>query len=301
MGGAIVDYQNRRALIAASAVWAAVATLWLLGGCGGNLAPLPPPLFTVPLVVAGEPVDAAIVDTGGGYEVLLRQRFGLDVVGSAQVLAFGGREIVDVTEGFSYTAGGVSSLAPFAIVGLSTCDCNGVGYHFFRKTGIVLDVDFAARAAHFVRAAPLGGLMIPFSPPPAHLAGFDSAFLDVQLFARAGNEAAGEGRAVSGLLDTGANRTTMHRRLLGAPDDAGSADQDIIIAHDRLGAVAATVGLFDTDGLPDLIIGTDVMAVWADRWYFAFAADSDGGGGRLTIFTDSQEVNPMRGVAGRFP
>jgi len=51
--------------------------------------------------------------------------------------------------------------------------------------------------------------------------------------------------------------------------------------------VAAQITLFDTAGLPDLIIGTDIMGAWSDRWYFTFAPR----GGHVTVFPFHEEPN----------
>jgi hypothetical protein len=48
----------------------------IAAGCGGVFAPAP--LFTTPLSIEGEDVGPAIIDTGGDYEVILRETFGLD-------------------------------------------------------------------------------------------------------------------------------------------------------------------------------------------------------------------------------
>ena len=64
----------------------------LLIGCVQVLPPEPAVLFTVPLSIDGKSVDAAIVDTGGEYDIILRQTYGLPVVGQAQVLVFNGPE-----------------------------------------------------------------------------------------------------------------------------------------------------------------------------------------------------------------
>ena len=92
--------------------YALVAGMVTLSGCGASidaflpaLRTTPAPLFEVPLVVEGIDVGPAIVDTGGGYEVMLKDPFGLDVVDLIDVLAFGGREEVGLTGPFSYEVG----------------------------------------------------------------------------------------------------------------------------------------------------------------------------------------------------
>ena len=78
-------------------------------------------------------------------ELLADALMRLKVVDSTEVLAFGGTESVDVTESFDYTAGGWQTHAEAAIVGVSVCECNGLGFHFFRKTGAVLAPRSACR------------------------------------------------------------------------------------------------------------------------------------------------------------
>ncbi len=216
----------------------------------------------------------AIIDTGGGYEVMLRERFGLKVIDIVEVLAFGGKELVELTEGFAYEAGGVRAVADAALVGLSVCDCNGLGFHFLRKTGVVLGLDFSEESATFQATLPDGGILLPFTSPPAMMDGFDSAFVEVDVGAD------GVVRTVLGLLDTGTNRTVMRRGLVGSPSTLAPNHVDITIQQEDLGTVAARVALFDTSGLPDLIIGTDVMRAWGERWYFFFGPR----GGAVTIF-----------------
>ncbi len=248
--------------------------LTLIGGCGDILTSDTAPLFATPLTVNGEPVGPAIIDTGGAYEVLLRDRFGLSVVGKAEVLAFGGFEVVDVTEGFSYSAGGWEATVPGALVGLSACDCNGLGFIFFRKTGAVLELDFREPRSAFLNMVPSGGVTIPFASPPPSLPAFDSAFIEVEV------AFGGESRKVPGLLDTGTNASVMRRGLVGNPSGTQPGRLDVTVTNRYLGTVAVQVGLFDTGGLPDIILGTDVMGVWADRWYFHFTPV----GGEVTFF-----------------
>ena len=251
-------------------------------GCGGTLgdvltawgAPVPAPLFHVPLAIEGEEIGTAIIDTGGGYEVMLRENFGLEVIDAVEVLAFGGRQSVEVTEGFAYSVGGFHKVATTAIVGESICDCNGLGFFFFRETGVVLSLDFVNVHAMFLSGVPAGGVTIQFEPPPDHLEGFDTAFIEVEVVS------GGELRKTLGLLDTGANATLIRRGLVGSAPTLRPNRQDVTIANDYLGTVAVSAGLFDTDGLPDVIIGTDVMRVWANEWYFSYSPT----GGRVAVF-----------------
>jgi len=249
------------------------------GGCGAVLPPSPAPQFTAPLLVEGASVGIAVIDTGGGYEILLRDPFGLSLVDTVEVLAFGGKELVAVTESFRYSVADIEETADFALVGLSVCDCNGVGFRFFRKTGTVLALDFAAGRADFASAIPDGGVSFAFEPPPPELAGFDSAFIEVEV------QLGERSQTVLGLLDTGTNSSVMRRELFGAGASAAGDRLDLRIARGELGTVAAQVSLFDTTGLPDLIIGTDIMRAWSDRWFFTFAPR----GGHVTVFPFNEE------------
>lgn len=249
-------------------------------GCGGVLGEAPAPLFLVPLEIEGHKTGGAIIDTGGGYEVLLRNNFGLEVIDTVEVLAFGGRASVDLTEGFAYSAGGLPRTAPTAIVSDSICDCNGLGFFFFRETGVVLGLDFVNARAVFLSTAPAGGVTIPFEAPPAHLYGFDTAFVEVEV------ASGGAMTEVVGLLDTGANITLMRRGLVGAAPALDPNRQSVTISHDRLGTVAVGVVLFETEGLPDVILGTDVMRVWADEWYFCYSP----AGGSVVAFRPGDAV-----------
>ena len=225
-------------------------------------------------------MGSAIIDTGGGYEVMLRDDFGLEVTGSVEVLAFGGWELVRVTEGFAYSAGGVDAVAETALLGVSACDCNGLGVDFLRKTGVVLAFDFPEKTAAFLTSVPSGGYTIGFESPPAQLAGFDSAFIEVRI------SSGRKSRAVRGLLDTGASTTVMRRGLLGPPPVFSFGRESVKITHGGLGSVNLDVRLFDTDGLPAIIVGTDAMRGWAERWYFRFTPE----GGTVTAFPDAASL-----------
>lgn len=278
--------------------------LGLTSGCGDVFAPRPARLFSTPLMIEGEPVGPAIIDTGGGYEVMLRDSFGLQVVDRTEVLAFGGKEFVDVTEGFHYTVGGFDAEAEAALVGVSVCDCNGLGFMFFRNTGAVLALDYLNQLATFLPAVPEIGVTIRFEPPPPFLPGFDSAFVEVEV---ASDDSA---QTVLALLDTGTNASVIRRGLVdargaadclqpapvrgtGGPAACGTPGNPlsrnrlrVTVTREDLGAVDATLGLFDTPGLPDMIIGTDIMRAWSDRWYFSFTPQ----GGTVTVV-------PERGVS----
>ncbi len=256
------------------AIGVCILVLSATGGCGDILAPRPAPLFSAPLTIGGAAVDPAIIDTGGGYELMLRDAYDLRVVDLVEVVAFGGREVVGITEGFPYSVAGWDTTAEAALVGVSVCDCNGLGYHFFKKTGAVLGVDYTDVSARFLFYVPTGGVTLAFKPPPPHLPDFDSAFVEVEL------ESDGESLVVLGLFDTGANASVMRRGLLGEPTLLQPNRLFVMITQEHLGTVAAHVTLFETDGLPDLIIGTDIMQAWSDRWYFSFTHR----GGSVTVF-----------------
>ena len=248
-------------------------------GCGDLLPPQPAQLLTIPITLSGLVTEPAIVDTGGGYELMLRQSFGLDIVDQIEVIAFGGRETVDLATGFSYQVGNIETTADIALIGLSVCDCNGLGFLFFRKTGIVLGIDFPAQSIVFLNQLPRGGIELDFDRPPDHLLDFDSAFLDVDVTL---NE---ETRIVSALIDTGTNSTIMRRGLFESTVGGSSSFLDVTVGRFELGTVGLRATLFDNPGLPDLVIGTDVMAVWGDRWYFSFTPR----GGALKVFPRADE------------
>lgn len=248
-------------------------------GCG-SLPPISPPatgpLFAVPLAINGQDVGNAIVDTGGGYEVLLRERFGLAIVDEVEVLAFGGIADVEVTEGFSFSVGDFETETNGAIVDGSICDCNGLGFRFLRRVGLGLALDFELPDVSLVRRIPEHDVSIPFLASPPNLTDFDTAFVDVDV------SIGGRVQRVRALFDTGASATVMRRSLLA---DSASISPlspqrvSVLIEHRSLGSVALDVSLFDTLGLPDLIIGTEVMQVWGDRWYFEFNEF----GGRIVV------------------
>ncbi len=257
-------------------------------GCVPVFPPRPDTLFTLPLSIEGAPVGEAIVDTGGAYELILREDFGLGRQGEVDVLAFGGIETVAITEDFRYSVGGVEQFAHSALVGLSVCDCNGVGFEFFRKSELALEIDFDRSAASLIASAPTDGVSLEFAPPPEYLSAFDSSFIEI--------EVASGGRTVGllGLLDTGSNGTFIRRGIL--PEASGILSRirlDVTVAHSDLGTVAANVGLFETEGLPDVIIGTDVMRVWARRWTFSYHAR----GGRITAHRWADPLPPPSGPA----
>ncbi len=291
------------------------ALLGLTSGCGDLFLAGPAPLFSAPLTIEGEPIGPAVIDTGGGYEIMLRDSFGLEVVDRTEVLAFAGHEFVDVTEGFHYTVGGVEADADAALVGVSVCDCNGLGFMFFRKTGTVLGLDYASQLATFLPSVPENGVTIRFEPPPPFLSDFQSAFVEVEV------ASGGSAQTVLALLDTGTNASLIRRGLIttrggagcfqpwpfrsiggsgpcGNPGDPLSSSLlHVTVARDDLGTVDARLGLFDTPGLPDMIIGTDIMRAWSDRWYFSFTPR----GGTVTAFphVDAAVVETQAGPSAQ--
>ncbi len=257
----------RRVFIIQLPRWLAATGIAIaLPGCGWMSPDSPPTLFEVQLKIAGRDVGGAIIDTGGGFEVLLKEPFGLAIVDSAQVLAFGGLQTVELTEPFSYSAGGLETTAPGAIVDASICRCNGLGFEFLRKTGLTLALDFATPTVEFLAGLPEGGVHLPFAKSPPGLTDFDAAFVDVTV------ESGGQRAVLRALLDTGATATVMRRGLIGAPPAFATGRQNVVISHPQLGGVSLAVSLYDTAELPDMILGTDAMRAWSDRWYFLFAA-----------------------------
>lgn len=253
-----------------------------LAGCGQTLGTEPGPLFLVPLSVSNSPAEAAVVDTGGAYELMLRHGHDLPVIGEVQVLIFGGREWVEFTGSFPYEAGGERQVADYAIVGLPVCDCNGVGVQFFRKSGVTLHLDYRTTTAAFVEDTPADGIVLPFQDSPPQLPTFDTAFVDVTVTRN------GETVSLLGILDTGTNSTLLRRSVFGESPIGGYLP--VRVAHDSLGTVALNARLFDTEDLPDIIIGTDVMGSWADQWYFTF----DERGGHVTVL----DLNTLPSTTG---
>ncbi len=305
-GGGSPDASRKIPLPAPIVRWRAIlaalvftgCTAWS-AGCGTRILGDSAGLFTVPLEVEGIPAGSAILDTGGAYELLLRRDFGLPVVGEVEILTFAGRERVRLTSGFNYSAGGIKTVSDGAIVGLSICDCNGLGFKFFRKTGVVLGLDFPSAAAAFFLSLPESGVVLPFEPPPPQLERFDSAFIKVRV--RFGERDV----AALGLLDTGAAATLLRRDVLGISALPPGNRVTVVVAQERLGAASVQVATYESQELPDLIIGTDLMRAWGDRWYFAFA-DS---GGEVVVLPGEGQVDGDAAVlaatrrleTGRFP
>ena len=125
-----------------------------LSGCGTTVVQ-PAPLFAVPLAIEGNSVGSAIVDTGGGFEILLKENFGLDVVNTVDVIAYEGEQTVLLTEPFIYKAGGLETRANSGLVDPSICNCNGLGFQFLRKNALILTLDFAAPSVYFIHELPL--------------------------------------------------------------------------------------------------------------------------------------------------
>lgn len=235
-------------------------------GCGLELSP-GASLFFLPIEVNGQDVGMGIVDTGGAYELMLNEPFGLRVTGMAEVLVFSGPATVGITEPFRAVVGDTPLEIDNAIVGLDLCECNGVGFLFLRKSQRLLNLDFRTRRAWLSPAdeTPPNLAEFRFLTPPAGLSTFDTAFIEVTV---AGGDRA---RPVLGLLDTGTTTTLMRRGLV--PGAAGAIDPDaqtVRITSDMLGTVQAQVRLIETEGLPDLIIGVDVMRAWSDEWSFRY-------------------------------
>jgi len=245
-----------------------VAALCWLGctGCGNQFQTANAPLFVTQVSISGESIGDVIIDTGGGYELMLRNRYGLRVVDEADVLAFAGQARVGITEPFSFLVGGVEATADAAIVGRSICDCNGLGFFFFRKSGLILGLDYASGQVRFDRQEPTGGVRITFTLPPSNLTDFDSAFIEVDV--TNGQRT----RSVLALLDTGTNGTVLRRGFIGDAPPLSPNRQSVTIVRPEFGAVALRAALFDTPGLPDLIIGTDVMR---HRVLLTFEADAE--------------------------
>jgi len=253
-----------------------------LSGCGPVPATAPPGLFTVPLKVEGQNVGPAILDTGGGFEVMLREPYGLEVVDEIEILAFAGTRNVELTEPFDYVAGGIGAQAGGAIIGAAICDCNGLGFEFFRKTGLTLALDFSGLQAGFVSQPPSIEPVIDFAEPPEGLVDFQAPFVTVTI------ESGGDAVQVIGLLDTGAQQTVMKRGLVGAPSMLGADRQRVLVTQEQLGTISASVALFDGDELPDIILGLDFMRVWGQQWYFTFAPDS----GTVSVVTAREPEEP---------
>jgi len=240
--------------------------------------------FLAPLIIEKKEVASAIIDTGGGYEILLRNTYDLPVVDEVDVITFRGLERVRVVGPFNYATGPVGVVSNGAIVGISTCDCNGLGFEFFRKTGLVLSLDFDARQAAFLHAAPLGGVILPFADPPEALKGFEAAFLRIVV------DINGQQMPTVALIDTGAQRTIMQRDFA---ENIVTHQADVIeltLIQSELGGVRLQAGLFENKALPDIIIGLDVMRVWGSQWYFDFKSESES----FTILPRPENTTPIR-------
>lgn len=245
-------------------------------GCGQLNTPQTGPLFGVPLAINGEEIGQALVDTGGGYEVMLRESFGLELLGSTKVLAFGGLAELAFSEGFFYSVGDIEGYADRAIVGTAICNCNGVGYTFFQKSGVVLGLDFPDKAVRLLDSLPSGDVVVDYLPPPTDLAGFESAFVEVDVSAGGGTV------RVLAVLDTGSNVTVLREGLLRFSSVVPPTRVDAEVSHPLLGAGTVEISFFDTPGLPDLIIGTNLMERLGDEWYFRF----EQGGGSVSVVFD---------------
>ncbi len=259
----------------------------LQNGCGVELRDPSEFRFLAPLIIEKEEVASAIIDTGGGYEILLRHTYDLPVLDEVDVITFRGQERVEVVGPFNYATGAIGAVANGAIVGISTCDCNGLGFEFFRKTGLVLALDFDTRQAAFLDDAPSVGVSIPFTNTPEALVGFDAAFLRVVVDIN--------GRAIpaTALVDTGATRTIIQSAFVENFVNQQSSAIEVTISQSQLGGVKLTANLFDNEALPDIIIGLDVMSVWGGQWYFDF----NGEGGRFTVLPRTENQGRAKSIS----
>lgn len=243
-------------------------TVAACAGCGLDVSP-GSSLFFLPIEVDGQNVGSGIVDTGGAYELMLNEPFGLRVTGSAEVLVFSGPATVGITEPFRAIVDGAAFEIDNAIVGLDLCECNGVGFLLLRKSQRLLNLDFPSQRA-WLSPTEEGRPSLsefPFLPPPAGFSTFDTAFIEVTVTGTEGS------RSLLGLLDTGTTTTLMRRGIVtGAGNSIDANAQTVRIGADGLGTVQAQVRLIETEGLPDLIIGVDVMRAWSDEWAFRYDA-----------------------------
>jgi len=262
-----------------------------LPGCDNAtfFAAAPENLFTTPVTANGTVLESAIIDTGGGFDLMLGDRagLGLDIVNSVDILAFNGVITADIAEPFPYSVGDFHAVADQAFVDLGLCDCNALGFFFFRKTGAVLAISFLDGHASFLDAAPARRTAIPFADPPATLPDFDTSFMTVQVTGDDGTPV-----TVNALIDTGSNITSLRRGLVSVSSTPDGTHADVLIARAELGTVHARVTVFDRPGIPDLVIGTDVMAAWSDEWYFEYNAH----GG--TIYAEPRNDVPPPAVVG---
>lgn len=239
-------------------------------GCGNTptLPARPAPLFSIPVSVNDEPVGRAVIDTGGGYDLMLADGLGLEIVETVEILVFHGIVTAGVTESFRYAAGGFETTADRALVGVDLCDCNGLGFFFLRKTGAVLGIDFARGEATLTTSPPTDGVYMPFAAPPPQMSNFDTSFMEVEL-----SDGDGATVTVTALVDTGSNTTLMRRGIVGPAEVSDGSRVEVFISRPELGTVAARIGVFDTPGLPDLLIGTDVMRAWSNEWHFLYRSE----------------------------
>ena len=286
-------YGSRGARGCGTCAWLIITGLILgalLSGCGQEAPSGWPDYLKVSLDVAGQQVEPALIDTGGGYELLLREPYGLKLVGTGQIIAFTGAEIVGVTEPFAYAAGGVEAVAGFALVGSSICDCNALGFEFFRRSGIILEVDFPAEKATLHESLPPEGITIPFSERPEALSGFDGALVELEV------TTSGQTRSLIGVLDTGAPNSVLSEGAFPNARTGLTGRLAADLTHDQLGTVRVNLPLFDNPDLPELIVGLDVMRLWADVWFFRF--DEVGGSVTVILRREGQPSEPDATDAG---
>jgi hypothetical protein len=255
-----------------------VALLVLLAGCNQTVSPRGQQ-FTLPLAIEGRTDGHALVDTGAEGELILAQAYGLDVIGSVPVILFSGATQAPVTEPFAYTLAGVTMSSPGAIIRESNCACDAVGTAFFRRSGLCVRLDYRRGTAVLVDEIPRGGIEVPLTPSVGGAGAFDSARVTIRI---------NETSFADAILDTGANVTAMRRSLV--PTNAADG-RYLLLSHHLLGSISVPqerVLMYDTPGLPDLIIGTDVMPAWGNVWYFTFGVS----GGRAAAFRDSADPEP---------
>ncbi|HEY3243326.1 MAG TPA: hypothetical protein VGM03_08245 [Phycisphaerae bacterium] len=246
--------------------------LLVLAGCNQTVAPRGPQ-FNLPLTIEGRSAGNALVDTGAEGELILADSYGLPVVGSVPIILFSGAMEAGLTAPFTYTVAGVQLRTSGAIVRDSNCACDALGTGFFRRAGTCVRLDYRDGSAALVDRIPDGGIEVPLAPSLNNSGPFTSAHIPVQI---------NELTFADAILDTGANVTAV-RALLMPP---GSADTYLRLSHYVLGALSvpqARVLTYETEGLPDVIIGTDLMRAWGSVWYFSFSES----GGRAATFRTS--------------
>ncbi len=253
------------ALVSLAAI---VAGTLVTAGCDAVLERPQPRLFYFPLSIGDRDIGPAFLDTGGEFEVLLSEPFGLPIQGELEVLAFGGREHVSITGPFDYTVAGLTMRGTGAIVGLSACVCNGVGLGFLQKAKKVVHLDFTTGDAVLTDEVPADTFGLSSARPEGLLRDFSGSFIEVEV-------SDGDRTAVlHALLDTGSTRTVMRAGIVPPQPSRGADLVVVTIGHPVLGVARVYASTYDTEGLPDMIIGTDLMGAWADTWCFDYRDDA---------------------------